>query len=302
MAETVIEDIARPCPFCLHTLEGVEQLRNHIATHLLRIALFTLPRALDIDEESEADELSVKANALDLESQNLGSTEQQGGAGLPDSDETLEAQPANGEPADYDEPFAYVSTRSTSSGFLLNSDSLKSLSQEDLTDRVASHIDSIQPPSPPFPPGPPITESNPTASQTPTFASRGQPAARRVIPQDFFIESEGISREVLTVETPKYLGPEATCRPGVMNVRISQISPFRTILTRHIRDNQALSSRLRVRSHLFVKRVLWANLSLIIVYKDMLEDLRNLTAAFESENRTNQRQHYQGNSIQSYIL
>ena len=128
-------------------------------------------------------------------------------------------------------------------------------------------------------------------------AGRGQPAARRVILQDFFLESEGISREVLTVETPKYLGPEATCRPGVMNVRISQISPFRTVLTRHIRDNQASSSRLRVHSLLFVNRVPWVSLSLIIVYKDMVEDLRNLSSAFESENRTNQRQHYQGTSI-----
>ena len=50
-------------------------------------------------------------------------------------------------------------------------------------------------------------------------AGRSQPAARRVILQDFFLESEGISREVLNVETPKYLGPEATCRPGNMNVR-----------------------------------------------------------------------------------
>ena len=34
-------------------------------------------------------------------------------------------------------------------------------------------------------------------------------------------------------------------------------------------------------------------------HKDMVEDLRNLSQAFELENRTNQRQHYQGTIEQS---
>ena len=44
---------------------------------------------------------------------------------------------------------------------------------------------------------------------------------------DFFIEGEGIHREVLQREICKYLGPEAYSRPGSYNVRHSlSISTF----------------------------------------------------------------------------
>ena len=35
---------------------------------------------------------------------------------------------------------------------------------------------------------------------------------------EFFVDGEGIHREVMQREICKYLGPEAYCRPGVYNV------------------------------------------------------------------------------------
>lgn len=47
------------------------------------------------------------------------------------------------------------------------------------------------------------------------------PASRRPAPaplNEYFIDGEGINREVLQIEICKYLGAEATCRPGDYNV------------------------------------------------------------------------------------
>ena len=38
---------------------------------------------------------------------------------------------------------------------------------------------------------------------------------------EYFIEGQGISREVLQIDICKYLGPEATCKPGIYHVRIA---------------------------------------------------------------------------------
>lgn len=38
---------------------------------------------------------------------------------------------------------------------------------------------------------------------------------------EYFIEENGILRQVLQMEICKYLGPDATCRPGDLNVPTS---------------------------------------------------------------------------------
>lgn len=40
---------------------------------------------------------------------------------------------------------------------------------------------------------------------------------------DFFLSGEGINREVLQREIQKYLGPEATSRPSIYNVRVPKV-------------------------------------------------------------------------------
>ena len=53
----------RPCPFCLCTLESLEELQAHVATHLQRIALFALPRSTEADDGFEKDDgVSCVAN------------------------------------------------------------------------------------------------------------------------------------------------------------------------------------------------------------------------------------------------
>ena len=55
----------------------------------------------------------------------------------------------------------------------------------------------------------------------PEKPSRDPPRDGRV-PRDlneYFVDGEGISRAVLQMEICKYLGPEATSRPGTYNVR-----------------------------------------------------------------------------------
>ena len=69
------ETVTRDCPFCLCSIEDKDQLQNHIATHLQKIAIFALPRSTDIEDEPEEENTSNKANKFDQASQQMGSQE-----------------------------------------------------------------------------------------------------------------------------------------------------------------------------------------------------------------------------------
>ena len=71
--ETFSNDVTQGCPFCLCNIEDAHKFQNHIATHLQRIALFALPRSINIEDASEAGSFSSKANVVGNTSQNLGS-------------------------------------------------------------------------------------------------------------------------------------------------------------------------------------------------------------------------------------
>jgi len=45
---------------------------------------------------------------------------------------------------------------------------------------------------------------------------------------EYFIEGDGISREVLQIDICKHLGPEATSRPATYNVRACTLTVIRT--------------------------------------------------------------------------
>ncbi|MCJ1465208.1 hypothetical protein MMC07_003824 [Pseudocyphellaria aurata] len=76
VAEEVTESSDRGCPFCLYSITDNHTLRNHIATHLQRIALFALPRSTENEDASEIDDSSWKANAIDRASQELESLQE----------------------------------------------------------------------------------------------------------------------------------------------------------------------------------------------------------------------------------
>ena len=72
ISETTVSDSAtRACPLCYCNTQDSQQLQNHIATHLQRVALFALPRSHDVQNASEAGSSSSRANALGQESQDL---------------------------------------------------------------------------------------------------------------------------------------------------------------------------------------------------------------------------------------
>lgn len=65
-SETVSTLPDRDCPFCLHAADSLDELQNHIATHLQRVALFALPRSTDLkDGSSLGDGASGQANVQD---------------------------------------------------------------------------------------------------------------------------------------------------------------------------------------------------------------------------------------------
>ena len=72
-SEIVSHEVDRECPFCSCNMVDADQLQNHIATHLQRIALFALPRSHDIQDASEAGSSSSQVNAYSQGSQDLGS-------------------------------------------------------------------------------------------------------------------------------------------------------------------------------------------------------------------------------------
>ena len=124
------EDATRPCPICLHALEDVQKLRNHIATHLQRIALFTLPHSLDLDEDSKANDLSIRVNnALERESQ------------------IISVRSADREADVTEEATIQALVPIEASRTPLNFESLKSLPHEDFSERCMPHIE----PAPPDP-------------------------------------------------------------------------------------------------------------------------------------------------------
>ena len=138
MGETALDDVTRSCPFCLNTPGDTSQLRNHIATHLQRIALFTLPRSLDYDDDDDDDDdledVSIKANALQNQSQELGSV---GG------------QLASDQSYDADDRVVQASPRTLTQigalGSHLESSALNSLAQDSSVERWVDHLDSITP-------------------------------------------------------------------------------------------------------------------------------------------------------------
>lgn len=54
--------------------------------------------------------------------------------------------------------------------------------------------------------------------EDPRRSPREAITSRRLPLNDYFIDGEGINREVLQIEICKYLGAEATSRPGDYNV------------------------------------------------------------------------------------
>ena len=74
ISEAVSETVTRDCPFCLCSLEDSHGLRNHIATHLQRIALFALLRSTEFEDASQDDHFSSsKADAVGQASRESGS-------------------------------------------------------------------------------------------------------------------------------------------------------------------------------------------------------------------------------------
>jgi len=71
-SETVSEDVSRDCPFCLwNGAEDAMSLQTHIATHLQRIALFALPRSINVRDASSVGDVSLRSNVIDHGSQKL---------------------------------------------------------------------------------------------------------------------------------------------------------------------------------------------------------------------------------------
>lgn len=54
VGESVSEVADRPCPICLTDITDASGLQHHIAAHLIRIALFALPRSTDADDDTES--------------------------------------------------------------------------------------------------------------------------------------------------------------------------------------------------------------------------------------------------------
>lgn len=50
---TALRSMSRRCPFCSDQLTGIENTQRHIAHHLIRVALFTIPRSTGIEVEVE---------------------------------------------------------------------------------------------------------------------------------------------------------------------------------------------------------------------------------------------------------
>jgi hypothetical protein len=84
--------------------------------------------------------------------------------------------------------------------------------------------------------------------------ARAEPARRPQQLNEYFIDGEGILREVLQMEICKYLGAEATCRPGEYNVRARSCSAMPSTALMCSRAAQAFGSRLSVPSLPYVAR------------------------------------------------
>lgn len=54
VGESTSEVADRPCPICLIDITDASGLQHHIAAHLIRIALFALPRSTDADGDAES--------------------------------------------------------------------------------------------------------------------------------------------------------------------------------------------------------------------------------------------------------
>ena len=65
---------------------------------------------------------------------------------------------------------------------------------------------------------------------------------RRSQLNEYFVDGEGIHREVMQMEICKYLGSEAISRPGDYNVRILE-SSLREFTDTRARDEAAIMSR-----------------------------------------------------------
>ncbi|UKZ93390.1 uncharacterized protein TrAFT101_008304 [Trichoderma asperellum] len=53
-ATSTVKNVHRSCPVCSIILGSIEKLQSHIALHLERFAMFSLPRHIDNDDQSEA--------------------------------------------------------------------------------------------------------------------------------------------------------------------------------------------------------------------------------------------------------
>ena len=56
----------RQCPFCQVSFDTFERAERHIANHLIRIALFTMPRSTDTDPDDDGQDTDSKRNASHL--------------------------------------------------------------------------------------------------------------------------------------------------------------------------------------------------------------------------------------------
>lgn len=54
LGESVPDTADRPCPICLVHISTGKELQNHVASHLIRIALFSLPRSTEADDDADS--------------------------------------------------------------------------------------------------------------------------------------------------------------------------------------------------------------------------------------------------------
>ena len=116
-AETILEAV-------IDTLDSIYRLSTRISSSETR------PRALEVHEESEVEDLSTNANALAKDYQKLA---------------PMREQLAGDESFDANETLARAPTASAASGSLLNQDALKPLLQQNLVERCVTHLESSQP-------------------------------------------------------------------------------------------------------------------------------------------------------------
>lgn len=74
LGESVPDSADRPCPICLVRISTSKELQNHVASHLIRIALFSLPRSTEADNDADS-ATSWSGNVAGHRTDSSGSTE-----------------------------------------------------------------------------------------------------------------------------------------------------------------------------------------------------------------------------------